>query len=75
VSSWLLGCCFPYSQSNSEGASILYLRVASVFILENAFPSKSFASVHEALSNAYLEKKVPNKTTIMMSTASLQIML
>jgi hypothetical protein len=32
-----------------------------VFILENCFASKSFATVHEAFGNAYSDKEVPNK--------------
>jgi hypothetical protein len=35
-----------------------------VFILEHYFTSKSFAAVHEAFSNAYPDKGVPNKTTV-----------
>jgi hypothetical protein len=35
-----------------------------VFILEHYFASKSFAAAREAFSNPYLDKEVPNKTTI-----------
>jgi hypothetical protein len=35
-----------------------------VFILEHYFVSKSFAAVHEAFSNAYLDKEVSKKTTL-----------
>jgi hypothetical protein len=36
----------------------------TVSILEHYFASKSFAAVREAVSNAYPDKEVPNKTTI-----------
>jgi hypothetical protein len=42
----------------------LYPRAERVFVLEHYFASKSFAAVREAFSNAYPDKKVPNKTTI-----------
>jgi hypothetical protein len=35
-----------------------------MFILEHYFPSKSFAAVREAFSNAYPNKGIPNKTRI-----------
>jgi hypothetical protein len=43
---------------------MVYSRAESVFILEHYFASKSFAAVHEAFSNAYPDKEVPNKTTV-----------
>jgi hypothetical protein len=35
-----------------------------VFILEHYFTSKSFATVRDAISNTFPDKKVQNKTTI-----------
>jgi hypothetical protein len=45
-------------------ANMVYSLEERVFILENFLVLKSFASVREAFSNAYPDKKVPNKTTI-----------
>jgi uncharacterized BrkB/YihY/UPF0761 family membrane protein len=42
-----------------------------VFILEHYFASKSFAAVRETFNNAYSDKEVPNKTTVLMSTFKL----
>jgi hypothetical protein len=42
---------------------MMYLRAESVFILDY-FASKSVDAVHEAFSNAYPDKAVPNKTII-----------
>jgi hypothetical protein len=47
-----------------DGAKMVYSRAERVFILEHYFASRSFASVCVAFSNAYLDKEVPNKTTI-----------
>jgi hypothetical protein len=35
-----------------------------VFILKHYFATKSYAAFHEAFSNEYPDKEVPNKTTI-----------
>jgi hypothetical protein len=43
---------------------MVYSRAERVFILEYYFASKFFATVRKTFSNAYLDKEVPNKTTI-----------
>jgi hypothetical protein len=43
---------------------MLYSRAEPVFVREHYLAAKSFAAVREALSNAYPDKEVPNKTTI-----------
>jgi hypothetical protein len=55
VSPWLLSCLCPQMHKSSAGASILYSRAGNVFIVEDPFQRKSFASiyVYEAFSNAY----------------------
>jgi hypothetical protein len=47
------------------GADMIYSSQREcVFILELYFTMRSSAAVHEALSKAYFNKEVPNKTTI-----------
>jgi hypothetical protein len=53
----------PLSKSYA-GANIVYSRAERVFVLEHCFPLKSFATVREAFSNVYPDKKVRNKTII-----------
>jgi hypothetical protein len=43
-------------------SEMVYSLAEHVFILEHYFTLKFFATVHEAFSNAYPEKEVPNKT-------------
>jgi hypothetical protein len=60
----LLGRCSRQLRKSRAGANTAYQQAESVFILENVFASKSFATVCEAFSNAYPDKEVPNKTRI-----------
>jgi hypothetical protein len=46
------------------GAKMVCSWAECVFILEHYFATESFGTVHEAFSNMYPDKKVPNKTTI-----------
>jgi hypothetical protein len=46
------------------GANMVYSRAEREFFLEHCFETKSFAALNEACCNAYLDKKVPNKTAI-----------
>jgi hypothetical protein len=43
---------------------MVHSRTERVFILEHYFSSKSFAAVREAFSDAYPDKKLPNKRTV-----------
>jgi hypothetical protein len=47
---------------------MMYSRAECVFILEDYFAMKSFTAVRKALSNAYPDKKVPNKITRRLAT-------
>jgi hypothetical protein len=51
-------------RKSCAGAKIVYSRAEHVFIPKHYFASKLFAAVREAFSNAYPDKKVPNKTAI-----------
>jgi hypothetical protein len=51
-------------RKNCAGEITVYSQAVRVFILEHSFASKQFSAVREAFSNAYLDKEVPNKTTI-----------
>jgi hypothetical protein len=61
-SPWLLGRCSRQLGKSCAGAKMVCSRAERVFILEHYFASKLFAGIHEAFSNAYLEKEVPNET-------------
>jgi hypothetical protein len=63
-SPWLLGRCSRQLRKRCARANMVYSRAERVFILEHYFASKSFAAVHEAFSNAYSDREVPNKTII-----------
>jgi hypothetical protein len=49
----LLGRCSRQLRESCSGANMVYLQAERAIILEHYFATKSFAAVHEALSNAY----------------------
>jgi hypothetical protein len=58
----LLGHCSCQLHKSCAGANMVYSRAEHVFIFEHYCTLKSFAAIHEAFSNTYLDNKVPNKT-------------
>jgi hypothetical protein len=60
----LLGYCSCKLHQSCLGANMVYSWAEHVFILKHYFTSKSFAAIHEAISKAYPDKEVLNKTTI-----------
>jgi hypothetical protein len=63
TSPWLLGRCSHQKRKSYADANTVYSRAERVFILEHYFTPKLSAAVHKAISNAYLDKEVPNKVT------------
>jgi hypothetical protein len=61
-SSWLIGRCSRQLRKSCAGANVVYSE--ALFILENYFASKSFASLPEAFSNTYPDREVLNKIRI-----------
>jgi hypothetical protein len=50
----------------------VYSQVERVLILERHFASKSFPAIRDSFSFAYLDKKVPNNTTVYQLVKKIQ---
>jgi hypothetical protein len=63
-SPWLLGRCSNRLRKSCAGAKMVCSRAERVFILKHYFDSKQFSAARKAFSNVYLDREVPNKTTM-----------